>query len=341
MTSAHALRLRLDGAALQRNYHWFERQAGVPVTAAVKANGYGLGARGVVSQLLKVGCQRFGVSSWAEAEPLADLAPELLVFHGFRADDAALARALPNCRPLLNSVGQIANWKKLFPARPADLMVDTGMNRLGISLSELDVADGLNLVTVHSHLACADEPEHPLNQLQIERFRQVANHFPKAGHVLANSAGVCLGAAAHFGGVRPGLGLYGGINHPAMQVEPVVFPETQILQVRTVHPGEGVGYGVTFVAERETKVAIVNLGYADGLPRQLQPALRFHVGGQVFPAIGRVSMDLISIDVTGADVAEGDWLSLDFNLQKLEQHGPLGQYELLTSLSSRYERIWQ
>lgn len=325
---------------MQDNYRWLEGRAGVPVTAVVKADAYRLGAVGVVRYLLDAGCRAFAVSSWREAAALGALVPDLIVLHGFRPEDEALAAALPHCRPVLSTVRQVAAWRDRFPGRPADLMVDTGMNRLGLSMSDMGAVGDVAIDTVHSHFACADEPGHPMNDVQIARFEEVVAHFPATRHILANTAGVCIGRKAAFSGVRPGIGLYGGRPRPDAALRQVVFPEAQLLQLRTVEEGETVGYGRTHAVARKMVVGTVHIGYADGLPRLLGPALRFSANGRTLPAIGRVSMDLITVDATGGGLAEGDWLTLGFDLVALAAHGPLGQYELLTALSPRYERRW-
>ncbi len=337
-----ALRVGLDSAALLTNFRWFEAQAGVPACAAVKADGYGLGARGVVQRLAGIGCRSFAVSSWAEAEALGNPGEGITVkvLHGYVAEDAALAASMPWCRPVLNTGRQCAAWALAFPDRMADLMVDTGMNRLGLAPDGLAAADGVRVDVVHSHLACADDPAHPLTMVQLARFREVVGATRSARHALANSPGICWGRDFSFEGVRPGLGIYGGVPHPAARVAQVVRPEARVLQVRRVAVGDTVGYGADWRAARDSHIAIVNLGYADGIFRQLQPHLRFVVGQARVPLAGRISMDLIAVDVTDADVTEGDWLPLEFDIVQLAAVAGLSQYELLVSLSRRYERCW-
>lgn len=332
------LRLSIDRGALQRNFHWFEACAGVPAAAAIKADGYGLGARQVADALAAAGCSSFCVSTWAEALALGDLRAEILVLHGYVDEDRAAAEILPHARPVLCTEGQIAAWFAAFPGRAADAMVDTGMNRLGLPVENAGALAGLPIDTLHSHLACADEPDHPLTDIQLSRFRAVCAMGLARRHALANSAGVCRGRDFSFDRVRPGLGLYGGVAHPAAKVERVVFPSARVLQLRDVRAGAGVGYGSTWKSRADAQIAVVNLGYADGLPREIAPALRFGQGR--FHVAGRLSMDLIAIDVTGGDVAEGDWLDLDFDLPRMAAEGAVSQYELLTGLSRRYVRDW-
>ncbi len=335
-----ALRLRLDGDALVANFRWFQGRAGVPAIPAVKADGYGLGASEVVARLHAAGASAFAVSTWAEAAALARPDLTVLVLHGFTADCTAAARALPLARPVLNTPAQCEAWREAFPGRAADLMVDTGMNRLGLSPGELPAADGIALHTVHSHLACADMPDHPLTPRQLAAFRIVVAATPGASHALANSAGICWGRDYSFDAVRPGLGLYGGTPHPAARVRQVVTPEARVIQVRTVQPGETVGYGATWTARRESRIAILNIGYADGVPQSLGADLAIGHCGKDFGVTGRISMDMLAVDVTDATAEEGDWLALDWNLRMLARASGTSEYQFLVSLSPRFARRW-
>lgn len=343
MLAAPALRLVLDTEALVANWRWYQARAGVPAAAAVKADGYGLGARAVVRHLWGAGCRIFAVSTWAEAEALGRLPGEgaVIVLHGYRPEDAPAAAALPWVRPVLSTAAQVAAWKAEFRGRPCDLMVDTGMNRLGVHPREVaGLAEGLALVVLHGHLATADQPDHPLAEVQRARFAAVAASLPGVTHALANSAAVCRGRQFSFGLVRPGLGIYGGRPHPEAEPRRVVRPEARVVQVRSVGEGETVGYGATWVARRSTRVATLNIGYADGLPRAIGPHLAVRADGRALPVIGRISMDLLAVDATGAEVAEGDWLAIDLDLPRLEAASGISQYELLTGLSDRLARLW-
>ena len=204
------LRLTLDRAALQHNWRWLAETAGTECGAAIKADGYGIGARGAMGTLFEAGCRTFYVSSWAEAEELGPLPDgvNLAVLHGVGPDDVEAALA-SGARPVLNSAEQVARWKEIAPGRPCDAMVDTGMNRLGLRPEESGCLEGLTIDTLMSHLACADE-DHPLNATQLERFREVAAAVPAKRTSLANSAGICLGRDYAFDLVRPGIALYGG-----------------------------------------------------------------------------------------------------------------------------------
>lgn len=338
-----ALRLRLDTDALQSNWHWLQRQGAAPAAAAVKADGYGLGAIGVVQRLAQAGCRDFFVSTWAEAEAMGSLpkSAELSVLHGIGPDDCEVALS-GIARPVLNTPQQVMRWKDIAPQRPCDVMVDTGMNRLGIRVDELGVLDGLNIATLMSHLASADE-ESGLNRAQLERFRAVRAAISAKRYSLANSAGICLGPDYGFDLTRPGLALYGGIPRSEAEGEivQVAYPEAEVIQRRLVRKGESVGYGATWVAERDTEVGVANIGYADGYLRCFAHSGSVSASGQRLPLVGRVSMDLIAFDCSAApDVAEGDWVTVDYDLPAASQSSGLSQYELLTGLSPRFERRW-
>ncbi|MCA1654577.1 MAG: alanine racemase [Sphingomicrobium sp.] len=337
------LRLRLDRAALVANWRWLADLSGTACGAAVKADGYGLGAREVTMALHAAGCRDFFVSTWDEALRLGSI-PEsasLSVLHGVGADDVSAALA-STARPVLNSAAQVARWKEAAPGWPCDVMIDTGMNRLGVRPEDIAVLDGLVIDTLMSHLACADE-DHPLNAAQLERFRVVAAEVPAKRTSLANSAGVLLGRDFAFDLVRPGLALYGGIPRSEAKghIRQVAHPEAQVVQRRTAHAGESVGYGATFIAERDTELAILNIGYADGYFRSFTGHGGAAFDGKSLPLAGRVSMDLVAIDCSETpEVGEGDWIELLFDLPTAAAGTGMSQYELLTGLADRFERRW-
>ncbi|MFL6779118.1 MAG: alanine racemase [Sphingomicrobium sp.] len=339
----HALRLRLDSQALQDNWRWLQRTAGVPAGAAVKADGYGLGAREVTRLLSEAGCRDFFVSTWAEADALGPMpdGAELVVLHGVGPDDMGAALA-SSARPVLNTAAQVARWKQAAPGRQCDVMVDTGMNRLGLRTDEIELVDGLEVHTLHSHLACADE-DSAMNQVQRDRFAAVAATLKARRYALANSAGICLGRAYSFDLVRPGLALYGGVprDEAIGHIAQVAFPEAEVVQRRIIRVGETCGYGATWTAQSNTEAAIVNIGYADGYLRCFAGRGAASAGGKPLPLIGRVSMDLVALDASAApELAEGDWVTLDYDLPSAAEATGLSQYELLTGLSERLERLW-
>ena len=338
-----SLRLTVDRTALQANWRWLQDRAGVPAGAAIKADGYGLGAREATSALFQAGCRDFFVSTWAEAEALGPLpvGTSLVVLHGVGPGDAEAALASA-ARPTLNTVEQVARWKEIAADRPCDVMIDTGMNRLGLRAEEKGALDGLAIETLHSHLACADE-DHGQNQLQLERFRAIATAVPAKRYSLANSAGICLGRDYSFDLVRPGLSLYGGIPREEAEgsIRSVMRVDAEIIQRRTIRAGESCGYGATFCATQDTEAAILNLGYADGYLRGFSSRGCAFVGEFALPVIGRVSMDLVAVNCDAApELKEGDWVEIDYDLTTASKQSGLSQYELLTCLGSRFERLW-
>ena len=337
------LRLTVDLAAIQSNWRWLQERAGVTAGAAVKADGYGLGAREVTNSLIEAGCRDFFVSTWAEAEALGDLpsGTNVVVLHGVGSDDVqAAARVF--ARPCLVSVEQIARWKEIAPDRACDVMIDTGMNRLGLRPTEIGALDGLTIDTLHSHLACADE-ETAMNAMQLERFRAVVSAVPAKRYSMANSAGIGLGRDYSFDLVRPGISLYGGIQRPEFEegIKQVVRVEAQVVQHRTIPEGESCGYGATFIAKEDTEAAILNIGYADGYLRGFSSHGSAFAGEFALPVLGRVSMDLIAVGCDAAPgLKEGDWVEIDYDLRSASKQSGLSQYELLTTLGSRFERRW-
>lgn len=333
------LRLRLDGDALAANWKLLDRMSGAAACgAAVKADGYGLGAREVTKRLAAAGCRDFFVSNWAEALELAEPGISVSVLHGARAEDPA---GVPHVRPVLASAAQVARWKPT--GLPCDVMVDTGMNRLGVSAREIadGLLDGLAIETLLSHLVSAEE-DNPSNERQRAAFAALAGRTGARRMSLANSSGIALGAGWHFDVTRPGIALYGGrqvAGHDG--IRQVVTPEAQVLQRRRVPAGETVGYNATWTAPADTEVAILNIGYADGYLRCFSGRGLAWAGDKVLPVLGRVSMDLTAVCVDAApDVGEGDWIAMEYDLPATSVLSGLSQYELLTGLGKRFERVW-
>ena len=307
----------------------------------MKADGYGLGACEVTRLLAEAGCREFFVSTWAEAEALGPLpaSAQLSVLHGVGLEDAEAALAI-DARPVLNTAEQVARWKEIAPGQTCDVMIDTGMNRLGLRPEEIDMLDGLVIETLMSHLACADE-DSAMNAVQRDRFAAVAATVTARRYSLANSAGICLGRDYAFDLVRPGLALYGGVprDEAIGSIAQVAFPEAEVVQRRTIKAGETCGYGATWTAQADTEAAIIHIGYADGYLRCF--AGKGSANGHSLPLIGRVSMDLIALDASAAPgLREGDWVTLDYDLPGASEASGLSQYELLTGLSDRLERRW-
>jgi alanine racemase len=342
------LRLTLDGAALVANWRWLDARSGdAACGAAVKADGYGLGAVEVASRLAAAGCRDFFVATWAEAEDLLPHVPDsfsLSILHGVAEEDLGEAAA-SRARPVLNTPFQVERWKRAAPSKPCDVMVDTGIGRLGLSPEEAGsgLLDGLEIETLMSHLACADQ-DTDMNRRQRDAFAALAAGIPARRQSLANSAGICLGPDYAFSLTRPGLALYGGVPRREAEghVRQVARVEAQVVQRKRIPTGATVGYNATFTAAAPTELAILNIGYADGYLRGFSGTGRALHEGAALPVLGRVSMDLTAVDAGAAPhLREGDWVELDYDLPEAARHSGLSQYELLTTLGGRHERVWK
>jgi len=338
------LRLRLDGEALAANWRALDRLSGsADAGAAVKADAYGLGAGRVVPILERAGAKTFFVAHWSEVPALLRHVPAawVSVLHGpLRPDDARFARQT-GVRPIINSLQQAALWRD-SGGGSCDLMVDTGINRLGLSMHEIGdpLVTGLEIETLLSHLASADE-DVAQNEVQHKRFEEAARLIPARRRSLANSAGIALGADYAFDLTRPGLALYGGVPRPELQgaIRPVAYPQTAVLQLRALSPGDSVGYNALFTADRPMRAATVSLGYADGFLRCWTGKGALRHGEVELPLLGRVSMDLVVVDCTAAPtLREGDWLDVPYDLPAASQRCGLSQYEMLTLLGTRFLR---
>ncbi len=337
------LRLRIDGSALARNWRSLNAMSGsARAGAAVKANCYGLGVASCVPVLRDAGCADYFVAHWSEVPAVLDHVPasQVSVLHGpLNAEQAAYARAT-GVRPVIDSVFQARLWMQ-GGGGACDLMVDTGINRLGISPDEIGdhAVQALEVNVLMSHLACADE-DSAMNARQLDAFRQVMPRVDHRETSLANSAGIALGAEYHCNLTRPGLALYGGQPRAEFEgvIRQVATPEAVLLQTRTLRTGDTVGYNATFTATTDLKVGVVSLGYADGILRSWGGG-HFTFGDIRLPILGKVSMDMIVIDLSNAPyLREGDWVTLPYDLQNAAQHTGLSQYELLTVLGHRFHR---
>lgn len=338
------LRLHLNGDALVANWRFLRGQANAACGAAVKANGYGLGAREVVTRLRDAGCRDFFVAHWQEAEAIADLVPAewISVLNGIEAADVPLVGQL-GAIPVLNTPKQVALWKAAGGGS-CHVMLDTGINRLGIGPEQLspELLDGLEIDILMSHLASADQ-DSGQNAQQLALFSELSNAINAKRRSFANSAGIMLGADYHFDLTRPGIGLYGGIERAEMAggIVPVLMVTSRILQVKHLRAGEAVGYAATHICEKPTVLATAAMGYADGYLRSFAGSGTVYAGNVALPVIGRISMDLITIDASDCpSLAEGDWVMLPYDLHALAAQSGLSQYELITSLGQRSKRIW-
>ncbi|MFN2100674.1 alanine racemase [Altererythrobacter sp. MF3-039] len=334
------LRLRVDAEALASNWRALHELSGEAYAGtAIKADCYGLGVDACVPALVEAGARDFFVAHWREVPDALEhvLGERISVLHGpLTEQDVAFAREA-GVRPTINSLAQARRWIE-SGGGTCDLMVDTGINRLGLSMSEIGdpIIARLEIEILMSHLACADE-DGVMNAQQLQRFQAVVETIPARRTSLANSAGIALGSEYHFDVTRPGLSLYGGIQRPELEphIRQVARIEAAIIQSRKIGAGDSVGYNATFTADREMRIGVVSLGYADGILRGWAGSA-FEKGGASIPMLGKVSMDMIVVDLTDKpDLGEGDWLELPYHLPDAAQHSGLSQYELLTVLGTR------
>ncbi|MDP3676865.1 MAG: alanine racemase [Novosphingobium sp.] len=339
-----ALRLRLDREALADNWRALDRLSGNAGTgAAVKADAYGLGVRQAAPVLANAGCRDFFVAHWSEVAPLLDLVPpaSISVLHGPLSDSDVTYCKATGVKPVLNSLDQIVRWQR-GGGGLCDLMVDSGINRLGLEMAQLGEAAeaGLEIDICMSHLASADENV-AQNAQQLARFSTIRGAIKARRYSLANSAGIALGADYHADLTRPGLALYGGIPRAelANAIRQVVFPQAAVLQVRDLQAGQAVGYNATFVAPHAMRVGVIALGYADGYLRCWSGSGRFRWQGTELASLGRVSMDMTVVDLSDApDCREGDWIEVEYEPVAAAAATGLSQYEIFTLLGNRFAR---
>lgn len=330
--------------------------------AVVKADAYGLGATEVIPALSRAGCRTFFVATLEEGRAARLLNPDARLF----ALDGLIPGAeelliAADVAPVLSNLDEVAAWseaaKRLGRRLPAALQIDSGLNRLGLSAADVKtlaarpaLLSALELRLVMSHLACADDPAHPQNAKQRAAFNKRRALLPSAPASLAASDGLMLGATYHYDLVRPGYALYGGqaFQGGPTPVSPVVTVRARVLQVRTVKTGDSVGYSATWQAARPSRIAVVAAGYADGFARALSAASgkkggAVLVGGARAPVVGRVSMDLITVDVTDieGEVARGDLVTLvgpGLTIEVMGKSAGTIGYEVLTRLGPRFAR---
>jgi alanine racemase len=358
--------LTINLSAIEANWKELGRRAMPSECAAViKADGYGCGLEPVARTLVDAGCKTFFVADLGEARRVRSVAqePAVYVLNGLLPGTAS-AYANINARPVIGSLVELAEWDAFCATNQwhsgAALHVDTGMNRLGVSADEAAAlaprirAENHGITLLMSHLVCSEQPEHPLNQKQIQLFRDVRLLYRGIPGSLANSSGIFLGSGAHCDVVRPGAALFGvnptpGHDNPMRQA---VELQAHVVQVRTVPKGETIGYNATWTARHATRVAIVTAGYADGYPRAASatdaaPGAEAIVAGTRCPLAGRISMDLLAIDITALPdhtVRRGDLVTLiggGIGVDDLAAAAGTIGYEVLTSLGNRYHRVYR
>lgn len=337
--------LRIDLDAILANWRALDAlsAASTETAAVVKADSYGLGAAQVARTLARAGVRKFFVAAAEEGAALRQAlgeGPEILVFSGHMAGDTEMIAAL-GLTPMLNSLAQVTRHFETLPGAPFGIQLDTGMNRLGMEAAEWAAVAGIVTGSaprlIMSHLACADEPDHPMNARQLAEFRGMTDGL-SVPRSLSATGGILLGRDYHFDITRPGIGLYGGL--PFEAARPVVRLSLPVVQVREVTAGETVGYSNTWQAETDARIATVAAGYADGLLRSLSGRATLWAGGTPCPVVGRVSMDLITVDVSHLpqEPHSLDILCPEQGVDDLaDVAGTIG-YEILTSLGNRYQR---
>lgn len=337
------LRLRLDYEALAHNWRALDRLSGsARAGAAVKADCYGLGADHCVPVLRDAGCRDFFVAHWSEVAAVAAHVPpdRIGVFHGPRSAQECRYAQSTGAVPVVNSIRQAELWHA-SGGGICHLMVDTGINRLGIRPQEAEhpAIRRLDVAVLMSHLADADA-DSAMNARQLAAFDAVRVHIRHREASFANSAGIGLGDAYRFDLTRPGLALYGGVPRPQLAglIRQVAYPQAAIIQTRQIEAGETVGYNAMFKAPQPMRIGVVSLGYADGILRAWGGAQLEHEGRRL-PILGKVSMDMIVLDLSAApEIGEGDWIDLPYDLPDAAQQTGLSQYELLTILGRRFSR---
>ncbi len=358
--------LTIDLAAIEANWKLLASMT-LPVecAAVVKANAYGCGLELVTRKLAKAGCRTFFVADVMEARCVRAIAPDatIYVLSGIMPGSAQ-AFSEGSFRPVINSLTELAEWDAFVAQKSwrggAALHVDTGMNRLGITIQEAIAiapriqSENHGFTLLMSHLACAETPDHAMNDRQIRMFREIRILFRGIPSSLANSSGIFLGGTVFCDLVRPGIALYGANPTPGKKnpMRPAVELKAQIIQVRAIDRGETVGYGASWSAARPGRIAVVAVGYADGFLRSAgaskgKPAAEVIVAGRRCPVVGRVSMDLFAVDVT--DLAEGTARRGDFatligdgmSVDELAAGMSTIAYEVLTNLGHRYHRVYR
>ncbi|MEM6483250.1 MAG: alanine racemase [Pseudomonadota bacterium] len=338
-------KLTIDLNAIVENWQTLDAMSTGETAAVVKADAYGLGLARVARALSRAGARVFFVAVAEEGAQLREVlgsSPEICVFSGHMAGDTDMIGDL-GLTPMLNCTDQLIRHMEALPSHPFGIQLDTGMNRLGMEPGEWRVvrdtvmAAGPELIM--SHLACADEPDHPMNAQQLAAFHDMTDGLdvPRS---LAATGGTLLGDAYHFDLTRPGIGVYGGLPYAAAQ--PVVSLDLPVIQTRTITEGETVGYGNTFTATHQTRIATVSAGYADGLLRAMGAQAVLFADETPCPVAGRVSMDLIGVDIGGLDKDPKSLsvLGPDQSVDALGHCAGTIGYEILTALGARYDRLY-
>jgi alanine racemase len=358
--------LTVDCRAIARNWKALSNHAApAECSAVIKADAYGCGIEPVAKALVAAGCTTFFVANLPEARRLRAVAPDAAIYvtNGIVGGTAPKFAEI-NAQPVIGNFAELAEWDGFRTVQKwkggAALHFDTGMNRLGLAVAEAEALaararlpdHGFTLVM--SHLACADEPNHPMNARQIAVLRDIRLMFRGIPISMANSSGIFLGASAHFDVVRPGVALFGANPTPDARnpMEPAVELKARVAQLRSVERGTTVGYNATWTAKHAARLAIATVGYADGYPRPVGTSDTL-TGGQALvagrrcPVVGRVSMDMLAVDITGVPdnaVKRGDFITLIGDQITLDEFAAWSRtitYDVLTRFGQRYHRVWK
>ncbi|WP_187428625.1 Alanine racemase, biosynthetic [Roseobacter fucihabitans] len=337
--------LSIDLAALSENWRHLNALAQGKAAAVIKADAYGLGLPRVAKALAKSGARSFFVAVAEEGAALRAVlgkGPQISVFSGHMSQDTDLIRDA-GLTPMLNSIDQMLRHFEALPGHPFGIQLDTGMNRLGMEAAEWAALRDLALehkpTLIMSHLACADTPDHPMNAQQLQCFTDMTQGVD-APLSLAATGGILLGSEYHFDLVRPGIGLYGGL--PYVDARPVVLLDIPVIQIRDVAVGETVGYSNTWTARSPSRIATISAGYADGILRGMGANAHLYAKSSSVPVVGRISMDMIGVDVTGLaqDPEHLELIGAHQSVDTVAGFADTIGYEILTSLGARYKRVY-
>ena len=333
----------IDLNAIRQNWQKLRSISSNDAAAVVKANAYGLGLEQVTKALYAEGARIFFVATVEEGAELRSILgkkPDIYVFSGHMVGDTELIKNY-NLIPLINSIEQLSRHSKLLREKKFGVQLDTGMNRLGMEPMEWEsvkeLALSLNPVLIMSHLACADDPNHKMNSKQLDIFLTLTNKI-NINKSLAATGGILLGPEYHFDLTRPGIGIYGCA--PMQDCLPVLKIDIPVIQIRNIESGETVGYGNTWTSPCKKKIATISAGYADGLFRAIGKKAKLYFEEISCPIVGRISMDLIGVDITSlkVDPVRLELINSQQTVDNIAEGAETIGYEFLTSIGNRYSR---
>ena len=353
--------LNINTKSVEKNYKLIQKKVGKKciVAATVKADAYGLGIKKLFPNLFKSGCNFFFVATTHEAIELRKINKKIFIFilNGLVAEDINLIFKY-DLIPVINNLTQLKNIEKFQEKKRLRINIalhfDTGMSRLGFDKNEtsilvenkLELIKKSKIFLVMSHLSCADNIKSKMNKKQLEKFNTIRSHFPNCMHSLSNSAGVLLGKKYHFDMVRPGISLYGGHsqNNEKKIYHNVVSLNAKLIQVRNIYKGDTIGYGATFKAKSKMKIGTLGLGYGDGFNRLFSNNNYVRFKNKKINIVGRVSMDLITVDLTNVKLTENimeeefEIIGTKNSINSIAKLINTIPYEILTNLGKRYQR---